>query len=130
MKRRVLFFAFGLLSIFSLYQIASAQKTCDGKQLFTEKTCAGDTLDTKEKELFRLINEYRAQNRLAPLVLSDALSIVANRHLLDLNINIKYLTHGWSNCAYDSKNQSTWNCVSNAPKMLGVNYAGNGYENL
>ena len=130
MKRRVLFFAFGWLLIFSLYQISPAQKTCDGKQLFTEKNCAGDTLDTKEKELLRLINEYRAQNRLAPLVLSDALSTVANRHLLDLNINIKYLTHGWSNCAYDIKNQSTWGCILNAPRMLGVRYDGNGYENL
>jgi uncharacterized protein YkwD len=130
MKRKVLFFAFGWLAVFLLYKIAPAQKTCDGKQLFTEKTCAGDTLDTKEKELLRLINEYRAQNRLAPLVLSDALSTVANRHLLDLNINVKYLTHSWSNCPYDIKNQSTYGCVLNAPKMLGVNYGGSGYENL
>lgn len=116
--------------IFSLYQTSLAQKTCDGKQLFVEKSCAGDTLDAREKELFQLINEYRAQNRLPALVLSDALSIVANRHLLDLNINVKSFTHGWSNCPYDIKNEKTWDCVLNAPKMLGVKYDGNGYENL
>jgi hypothetical protein len=98
--------------------------------LFSEKNCAGDTLDAREKELFQLINEYRAQNRLPALVLSDALSIVANRHLLDLNINVKSFTHGWSNCPYDIKNEKTWDCVLNAPKMLGVKYDGNGYENL
>lgn len=130
MKRKVLIFAFGLLLIFSLRQAAFAQKICDGKQLFTEKNCAGDTLDAREKELFRLINEYRAQNKLPALTLSDALSIVANRHLLDLNINVKSLSHSWSNCAYDIKNQTTWKCISNAPKMLGVKYDGNGYENL
>lgn len=130
MNRKILTFAFGWLAIISLYQTAFAQKICDGKQLFSEKTCAGDTLDAREKELFRLINEYRAQNKLPPLVLSDALSVVANRHLLDLNINVKYLTHGWSNCPYDIKNQNTWNCVLKAPKMLGVKYDGNGYENL
>jgi uncharacterized protein YkwD len=130
MNRQVLTFAFGLLAVFSLYQTSFAQKVCDGKQLFTEKTCAGDTLDAREKELFRLINEYRAQHKLPALVLSDDLSTVANRHLLDLNINVKSLTHGWSNCPYDIKNESMWNCVSNAPKMLKVKYDGNGYENL
>ncbi|HLM03237.1 MAG TPA: CAP domain-containing protein, partial [Pyrinomonadaceae bacterium] len=130
MKRKVLIFVFGCLLIFSLAQASAAQKTCDGKQLFTEKNCAGDTLDTREKELFRLINEYRAQNRLPALVLSDALSVVANRHLLDLNINLRQLTHGWSNCPYDIKNESTWKCILNAPRMLGVKYDGNGYENL
>jgi hypothetical protein len=98
--------------------------------LFSEKSCAGDTIDAREKELFQLINQYRAQNRLPALVLSDALSIVANRHLLDLNINVKSFTHGWSNCPYDIKNEKTWDCVSKAPKMLGVKYDGNGYENL
>lgn len=130
MKRKVLILAFGLLFVFSFYQTSRAQKICDGKQLFTEKNCAGDTLDTREKELFKLINEYRAQNKLPALVLSDALSIVANRRLLDLNINVKRLTHSWSNCTYDINNESTWNCVLNAPKMLGVKYDGNGYENL
>lgn len=130
MRHRVLTFAFGLLAVFFFQQASLAQKTCDGKQLFSEKACAGDALDAREKELFRLINEYRAENKLPALVLSDALSIVANRHLLDLNINIKSLTHGWSNCPYDIKNQATWRCVLDAPKMLGVKYDGNGYENL
>jgi len=130
MEFRVFTFAFGLLAIFLCQQASFAQKTCDGKQLFSEKSCAGDTLDAREKELFQLINEYRAQSRLPALVLSDALSVVANRHLLDLNINVKAFTHGWSNCPYDIKNEKTWDCVLKAPKMLGVRYDGNGYENL
>ena len=130
MNHKVLIFTFALLAIFFFRQATLAQKICDGKQLFTERACAGDTLDPREKELFRLINEYRAKNKLSPLVLSDALSVVANRHLLDLNINVKYLTHGWSNCPYDIKNERTWNCVLDAPKTLGVRYDGNGYENL
>lgn len=130
MNHKILTFAFGLLAIFFFQPAAFAQKTCDGKQLFSEKSCAGDTLDAREKELFQLINEYRAQNRLPPLALSEALSVVANRHLLDLNINVKSFTHGWSNCPYDIKNANTYDCVLKAPKMLGVKYDGNGYENL
>jgi uncharacterized protein YkwD len=130
MHNKVLIFVFGISALFFLHQTNYAQKICDGKQLFSEKNCAGDALDAREKELFHLINEYRAQNKLPALVLSDDLSIVANRHLLDLNINVKSLTHGWSNCQYDIKNESTWDCVLKAPKRLGVNYQGNGYENL
>lgn len=134
MKQKILTFAFFLGAILVLTtQIAVAQKACDGKQLFSEKSCAGDAVDEKEKELFRIINEYRAQNKLAPLVLSDALSVVANRRMIDLTVNINPqlpLSHSWSNCPYDVKNKSTWKCVLDAPKTFGVKYDGNGYENI
>lgn len=107
-----------------------AQTKCEGEKIFNEKNCSGDEVNQSEKELYRLVNEYRAQNNLPPIPLSDSLSIVANRHLLDLILNIKSLTHGWSNCLYDIKNKDTWNCVFESPKRLKVDYAGKGFENL
>jgi len=117
--------------LFSVFQTtAFSQLNCDGKKLFNEKKCVGDEISAQEKELFRIVNEYRAQNGLAQIPLSEPLSIVANRHLLDLTINIKSISHGWSNCPYDISNQSSWKCVFESPKRLNVNYAGSGYENL
>ena len=87
------------------FQSIFAQTNCTGTTLFTEKKCVGDETSSPEKELFRIINEYRAQNNLPPIALSEPLSMVANRHLMDLNLNIKYLTHGWSNCPYDVKSE-------------------------
>lgn len=127
-KFAVTILVFVLFSVFQ--QTAFSQVNCDGKKLFNEKNCAGDEITAQEKELYRIVNEYRAQNGLAQIPLSESLSVVANRHLLDLTINIKSLTHGWSNCPYDINNQSTWKCVSESPKRLKVSYVGNGYENL
>lgn len=130
MKHKIFVFVAGLLTVFLLSVSSFAQKNCDGKQLFVEKACAGDALDGTEKQLLKIINDYRAANKLPAVQTSDALNTVANRHLIDLNVNLKRLTHGWSNCPYDIKNEATWGCVLNAPKMLGVKYDGNGYENL
>lgn len=121
-----LLFCLTVLSVQSHF----AQANCAGAKLFTEKTCAGDEISPPERELFRLINDYRAQNKLPPVTLSEPLNLVANRHLLDLTFNIKYLTHGWSNCAYDIKKEDTWNCVFDSPKRLNTGYPGQGYENL
>jgi len=107
-----------------------AQNNCSGNALFTEQKCVGDEVSPTEKELFRIINEYRAQNKLPPIALSEPLSFVANRHILDLTMNVKYLTHGWSNCPYDIKSEKTWDCVFESPKRLKTNYTGQGFENL
>lgn len=107
----------------------SAQKDCSGSEIFNEKKCRGDEASDGEKELLRLVNEYRAQHNLPSVPLSNALSIVANRHLLDLKTNIKSTSHSWSNCPYDIKNEATWNCVFAAPQRLGTDYTGRGYEN-
>src|SRR6185369_6468608 len=96
-----IFLLFGI--ILMSVQCFSAQVNCSGSTLFTEQKCVGDEISPAEKELFRIINEYRAQNNLPPVALSESLSFVANRHILDLTLNIKYLTHGWSNCPYDLK---------------------------
>lgn len=116
--------------IFLCVQIHFAQDNCSGNKLFTEKKCAGDEISQPERELFRIINEYRAENKLPPIALSEPLSFVANRHLLDLNLNIKFLTHGWSNCPYDIKKEDTWNCIFESPKRLKAGYTGQGFENL
>jgi uncharacterized protein YkwD len=122
------FLSIGLLLIFA--QAFCAQNACTAVLIFTEQNCAGDEVSANEKELFRIINEYRAQNNLPPVALSEPLSFVANRHLLDLSINVKYLTHSWSNCPYDIKNSATWDCIFESPKRLKTNYPGQGFENL
>lgn len=108
----------------------SAQAPCSGEKLFGPAVCAGDELSEDERELIRLINEYRAQNRLPAVPASDALSAVANRHLIDITQNIGKLTHGWSNCPYELANPATWNCMMAAPVRLRSSYTGNGFENL
>ena len=107
-----------------------SQVNCDGGKIFTEKRCAGDEISSQEKELYRIVNEYRVLNNLLQIPLSESLSLVANRHLLDLVLNVKSMTHGWSNCNYDIKDQKTWDCVFESPKRLNSGYRGKGYENL
>lgn len=125
-KNLILFVVFSALFAVSAF----AQTKCEGEKILTEKKCAGDDVSGAERELYKLINEYRKQNKLPEIPLSEALSVVANRHLLDISLNLKTFTHGWSNCPYDIKNNDTWNCVFDAPKRLKVEYDGRGYENL
>ena len=124
--KTILLFCLTIVCIQSLF----AQPDCSGARLFTEKKCAGDEISPPEKELFRIINEYRAQNKLSPVAISEPLSFVANRHLLDLTLNVKFLTHGWSNCVYDLKKEETWNCLFDSPQRLNTDYNGQGFENL
>jgi hypothetical protein len=121
-------FSFVLLMLFS--QVTFSQTNCEGRKIFTEKNCAGDEVSQTEKDLVRIVNEYRTRNNLPAITFSGALSVVANRHLLDLTRNFKSITHAWSNCPYDVKIPSTWKCVFESPKRLNVGYSGNGFENL
>lgn len=107
-----------------------AQVRCAGNQIFSVKSCAGDENSADEQALFQIVNKYRSANGRPEIRLSQQLSIVANRHLLDLNQNLNALTHSWSNCAYDIKDEKTWPCVSGAPARLGTGYKGQGYETL
>lgn len=119
--------------IFSLVifcQTVFAQTKCVGSKVFSEPKCAGDEINSDERELYRIINEYRAQNKLKPIAISESLSFVANRHLLDLTSNIGKLTHSWSNCDYNIKDEKTWNCVFESPTRLNSTYKGQGFENL
>jgi hypothetical protein len=127
-KRAFAFFVFVFCLAFQ--QTVFSQVECTGKSLFTEKKCIGDEISNDEKELIKIVNDYRRQNGLALVSSSDSLSALANRHLLDLVLNVKTLTHGWSNCPYDFQNQKTWSCVSESPRRLNIGYTGEGFENL
>lgn len=80
------FFAVQTQSIFG-------QVNCTGKQTFSAKSCAGDEFSTDETALFQIMKKYRASNGRPEIRISQALSVVANRHVLDLKQNMKTLTH-------------------------------------
>jgi len=120
----------GILSyafLFSSNLLAATD--CNGQQILTLDSCMGDEVDTEETTLYNLINAYRAEKGLSAIALSPALSLVANRHVRDLQKNVGKLSHGWSNCAYDGGDSSTYPCMWDAPKRLGTSYPGKGYEN-
>jgi hypothetical protein len=81
-----------------------ARSECNARQILQPGDCIGDDLDALEIELAKQINDYRLQNSLPAIPLSPALSIVANRHVRDLAMNIGRLTHDWSNCAMTDSN--------------------------
>lgn len=110
--------------------MVSGQTPCNGRQLFVEKSCVGDLVSNDEQALFDLIVRYRTANGKPMAKLSTSLSSVANRHLLDLKLNLKAFTHSWSNCPYDIKNEKTWPCIIDAPKRLSSGYNGQGFETL
>ncbi|MBK8811525.1 MAG: hypothetical protein IPN69_12435 [Acidobacteria bacterium] len=119
-----------IIVLLSIVAGVSAQTVCIGSNALSEPRCAGDELSPEERELIRLINDYRAQNQLAAIPASDALTHVANRHLIDIAENLGVLTHSWSDCAYDVKDESTWPCIFKSPVRLKTNYKGDGFENL
>ncbi len=104
-------------------------KECSGKEIVTAPSCLGDGLEPEETKLYEAINTYRNKNKLPAIPLSKSLSLVANRHVLDLAKNTKNLNHGWSDCPYDSKKRDSLNCMWKAPQRLKTAYPGNGYEN-
>ncbi|HEX3102772.1 MAG TPA: CAP domain-containing protein, partial [Pyrinomonadaceae bacterium] len=109
---------------------ATAQAPCSGKDALTAKRCAGDDNSIDEQALYDLVIKYRAANGLPSVRLSPALSMVANRHIIDLVQNVKSFTHGWSNCPYDINDEKTWPCVSDSPKRLNSGYPGQAFETL
>lgn len=109
---------------------ALAQPNCSAGQVLTAKSCAGDAASANENALFQLVNKYRTANGRAALRLSAPLSLLANRRVLDLQLNMRTLTHSWSNCPYDINVQKTWPCVTDAPRRLNTGYNGEGYETL
>ncbi|MGK7888246.1 MAG: CAP domain-containing protein [Leptolyngbyaceae cyanobacterium] len=88
-----------------------------------------DKFDAEEADLYRQINQYRADNNLAPIPASYSLSLVANRHVLDLQENIGDLTHAWSDAPYKGDDSSTWPSMWEAPQRFGTDYTDNGFEN-
>jgi len=120
--------AFLVLNWFCMLTI-KAQSRCMENQIFTENKCKGDDGSNEEKQLLRLVNEYRSQIGLPPVPWSDALSKVANRHLMDLQNNVKGISRSWSNCPYGIKDRTILNCGITSPQRLS-NYTGRGYDNV
>lgn len=129
-REGLILFIVAFIGVAALLRSASGQANCTGSQMFTAKDCAGDANSPEEKILFELVNKYRAANERPELRLSAFLSIVANRRMLDLRQNLKKLTHSWSNCAFELKNEKTWPCLLDAPQRLNSGYSGKGYETL
>jgi len=81
----------------------------------------------EEMRLSVLINNYRRQHNLPPVPLSKSLSYVARQHVIDLQDNVKTLTHAWSSCEYKNNDASTYNCMWLKPREL-TSYTAYGYE--
>lgn len=84
-------------------------------------------ISEEEMRLYALINDYRRQRRLSPIPLSKSLSYVARQHVMDLQYNVKKVTHSWSSCRYVSGNQRTYECMWLKPREL-TSYHAYGYE--
>lgn len=108
----------------------AAQVNCSGVQILQTPNCNGDDASSEEMALLELVNRYRVANGQSELRLSKPLSMVANRRMLDLKQNLKFLTHSWSNCKYEINDHKTWGCVTDAPQRLKSGYGGQGYETL
>lgn len=102
---------------------------CTGSQVLSAVSCAGDGWEPEEARLSELINEYRAEHDLPPIPQSASLTLLANRHVLDMFYNIGSLTHSWSNCSYDPNDRQTFYCSAYAPQWIGTAYPGQAYEN-
>lgn len=125
-----LFFLITTLCSISLHVFAQTTEKCTGERIFTAKVCLGDSISPDEQSLFDTINKFRTDNGRPTLKLSAALSMVGNRRMLDIAQNMRMLTHSWSNCPYDIKDEKTWPCQTNSPRRLNSGYIGEGYETL
>lgn len=117
--------------------LSSNKQDCSGEKILSTLICPGDSLNEQETKLYELINQYRTQQGLSSIPLSPSLSRVANRHLQDLQDNLKLYERngkdwrfGWSNCPYDAYNSNTFSCMWAAPQRLKTAYSGKAYELL
>lgn len=119
---------FALLILFS----AEAHSQKETAEKLLPEICVTQT----EIELYRLINEYRAQKGLPEIKLSVSLSFVARIHAKDQTDNFKddnrCNMHSWSNkgnwtsCCYTSDHKKA-KCMWDKPREL-TNYTGDGFE--
>lgn len=95
-----------------------------------------DTLSLEEFALYNLIMEYRADNGLKAIPLSEALTVTAGRHATDLRANVweAHLqlppgssVHSWSDAPYPDDNSNP-GVMWHAPERLGTGFHGFGYE--
>jgi uncharacterized protein YkwD len=110
-------------------------------QLFAQKETEGNSLTENcltptELELYRQINEYRAQKNLPKVELSASLCYVARTHAIDQSENYKdgkrcnmhsWSAKGnWSSCCYTPDHKKA-KCMWDKPREL-TSYRGDGYE--
>lgn len=124
------FVFFLIIEIFLFSTIIFSQENCVGENVIKGKSCIGDEITDQEKELYDLINQYRKENNLIEIRISENICIVANRHALDLKLNLKTLTHSWSDCVFDQNDSKTNGCIHNAPKKFIPDFSGFGFENV
>lgn len=108
--------------------VAQAEVECHGPQILREKNCAGDGLESQEVILYEMVNAYRAQFGLPKILLSPSLTLVANRHVRDMEENVGFSVRGWSNCPYNPNKPMTMTCIWQAPQRLGTPYPGRAFE--
>jgi Ca2+-binding RTX toxin-like protein len=99
-------------------------------------TTAGDSLSQVELDLYHLIMDYRAENGLASIALSESLTVTAGRHAIDTTANIWDESielpdganlHSWSDDYYYSDHSSP-ETMWYAPSRLGTAYTSPGFE--
>ncbi|MCA8883421.1 MAG: calcium-binding protein, partial [Rhodobacteraceae bacterium] len=95
-----------------------------------------DGLSLEELTLYHLINDYRIANNLAPIALSNSLTVTAGRHALDTLYNIWEAglvlpagagLHSWSDAPYYD-DHSDPSVMWYAPQRLGTGYITASYE--
>lgn len=93
-------------------------------------------INSTEKEVARLINQYRATKGLPAIALSKSLSLVARTHAMDQTQNHKYNnscnlhswgeSEKWSSCCYTADHKQA-QCMWDKPREL-TTYKGDGFE--
>lgn len=100
------------------------------------RTTGHDGLSLQELRLYHLIMEYRAEEGLAPIPLSRALTTTAGRHVLDTRENIwaedldlpsGANLHSWSDAPYYGDHRAP-RVMWEAPERIGTGYESAGYE--
>ncbi|MGB1218057.1 MAG: CAP domain-containing protein [Saprospiraceae bacterium] len=95
--------------------------------LVLEETDFDVCLSKDERELIKLVNEYRRKRRLTPIKVSASLSYVAQKHTKEMQHDFKDITHSWVGCKYKGSNPKTYGCMQDMPKKL-TGYPGAGFE--
>lgn len=68
---------------------------------------AATAYDAEELEFVRLINDYRAENGLRPLILSDTLTVASERHSNDM-AEYRFFAHDTVNSSYYPAGSEPW----------------------
>jgi uncharacterized protein YkwD len=118
--------------IFVLLLFSSSSLKAQSK----ESAIPFDSLTQGEKEIFKLINEYRQSKKLSPVEFSPSLSYVARLHAKDQTHHHVYKSKctlhswssdgNWSSCCYTADHKKA-ECMWNKPREL-TRYTGDGFE--